>query len=474
MKISRRETLGLLAGTAVVGGCTSIAQKLEQDNEPLSPLALSDDPAVRRLNRFGFGPRPGDVQAFRKLGDEGWLQAQLNPGAEPVALTLALRQLDIFHFSAPELRDFSEDMVVKQMQQAAMLRAVQSPWQLRERLVDFWTNHFNIFARKGLAAFRKPADERNVIRKHALGSFREMLKASAQSSAMLVYLDQQASHRLQPNENYARELMELHTLGVHGGYSQKDVMEVARCFTGWSEERRFLRPRGQFRFIPELHDDGEKVVLGQRIPAGQGEKDGLQVVEILANHPGTAKHIAQKLCRFFLGDAGTEVEAEVAKVYRETGGQIGPMVTAIYRHPVATNSPPMLKRPFDYVVSALRATDANTDGGDALLARLSNMGQPLYLWPMPDGYPDQTEAWSGSLLARWNFAFDLMHGKIDGTSVDRERLARLFPEAAEEAHIFHRHPESTSLIDPQDALGAIANAADRYALLIASPEFQWR
>jgi len=411
---------------------------------------------------------------MRKAGLDEWFQAQLKPEGEPLSLGMSLRRLEIFHFTPYELRDVGEELVIRQMQQAAILRAVYSPWQLRERLVDFWTNHFNIFARKGLAAYRKPTDEREVVRKHALGKFPDMLMASARSTAMLVYLDQQASHRAQPNENYARELMELHTLGVSGGYSQTDVMEVARCFTGWSEERRFLRPRGSFRFIPELHDDGEKTVLGHRIPAGGGEADGKRVVEILAKHPGTAKFVSRKLTRYFLGDGHEDVARQVAATYMRTDGDISAMMQTIFE--AGSNASPSrhFKRPFDYIVSAIRATASDTDGGPGIQSHLARMGQPLYQWPMPDGYPDQTEAWTGSLLARWNFAFDLAHGRIPGTQADARRLRTLFADADDRVAVFQRPLESDVVASHGSAIKELEKPEDRIAVLLSSPEFQYR
>lgn len=473
MSLTRREALTGLAGAAVAGaalsGCSRIADQFSNAPAKQSALTLADDEAVVRLNRFGYGPTPVSLAEFRKIGSEAWLKAQLNPEVEPVHLMMKLRSLEIFHHNPYDLRDFSEEKIVGQMQQAAILRAVYSPWQLRERLVDFWTNHFNIFAKKGLSAYRKPLDEREVIRKHALGSFPQMLLASARSSAMLVYLDQQASHKAQPNENYARELMELHTLGVRGGYSQQDVMEVARCFTGWSEERRFLRPKGSFRFIEELHDEGEKVVLGNKIPAGGGVADGEKVIEILAHHPATAKYIAHKLCRFFLGESGQSVEKKVAETYLRTKGDVCSMITDIYSADAVMVGDPVLKRPFDFAVSAMRAVDASSDGGAGIQGHLAKMGQPLYLWPMPDGYPDSTEAWSGALLARWNFAIDLVHNRIEGCAVDADRLQAQFSDKDLRAHVYYSTSESiaTSAVE-------VKSDEDSYALYLASPEFQWR
>jgi uncharacterized protein (DUF1800 family) len=390
---------------------------------------------------------------------------------------------------------------------AAIIRAVYSPHQLRERMVDFWSNHFNIYARKGNSVFFKPADELETIRKHALGTFPELLRASAHSPAMLQYLDNQVNRRKDgkgagANENYARELMELHSLGVHGGYTQKDVQEVARCLTGWGIEERNVfqrlvasdrKPMGSFRFDPEKHDKGAKVVLGEPIAPGRGIEDGNQVLEILSMHPMTARYISQKICRYFLGD-GASADAwtpRLSKIYLETKGDIRKMLRPLLLSDDLLNGQPVLKRPFDFSVSALRALNADTDGGKALQLHLAHMGQPLYQWPMPDGYPDRTAAWTGSLLARWNFATALAGASLPGTAVDlpallkaagskgsqTEKLTALIlgrkPDAEEVAPLHAtvaRHAERVRAFgtSKRDA------AAECAALLISSPQFQWR
>jgi uncharacterized protein (DUF1800 family) len=340
-------------------------------------------------------------------------------------------------------------------------------------MVDFWNNHFNIYARKGLASFRKARDDREVIRKHALGSFPEMLRASAHSPAMLAYLDNQFSTKRAPNENYARELMELHTLGVHSGYTQQDVRDVARCFTGWSIERRFLRPKGSFVFNDEDHDKGEKRVLGHRIPAGGGIEDGEMVLDILARDPRTADFVASKLCRSFLGDRESQLKPSLAKTYAQTQGDIGSMLKQLLLSKELLEGPPIAKRPLDFLVSALRAVDAESDCGPDLQRYLSTMGQSLYEWPMPDGYPDGAQPWTGSLLARWNFAFALCEGRIPGTEVQLKdieaRSAASDATRAVEAVVFSRRGDDPRI--SQHSRGDVSRAA---ALLLSSPEFQWK
>lgn len=487
---TRRDLLraGALVGTgALLSGCSLAVRRYTAPRPPTS-VALPDGeiaPITRLLNRAAFGPTPGEVVRVTALGAAAYIEEQLSAGAdEETHLALRLRGIDALRFPAMELRDLPEPEMLRQLQQAALLRAVYSPRQLRERMVDLWSNHFNIYARKGLGTFFKPVDELTVIRRHALTTFPELLRASARSPAMLAYLDNQANRRGVANENYARELMELHTLGVHGGYTQKDVQEVARCLTGWTVEDRFLRPRGTFRFDPARHDDGAKVVLGRRIAPGGGLSDGEQVLDLLATHPGTARFISGKICRCFLGEAPGPWPARLAAIYEKTGGDIKAMLRPLLLSDDLAHAPPLLKRPFDFVVSALRALNADTDGGAALQEHLARMGQPLYQWPMPDGYPDRASAWTGSLLARWNFAFALTAAGIPGTTVDLPRLIRAAAPADALLELALARPaDEPAMLPVREKLRAHlalagteehVRTAEAAALLLASPEFQWR
>jgi uncharacterized protein (DUF1800 family) len=476
---TRRDLLkatGFALGVSVAG-CAPIARRLPKNEIPddLSLPPGKSDETVRLLNRGTFGPRPGQVAEVKALGHQAWVEAQLaRSSPEDYRLQAQLARLDVLRIDGYELHDLSEDFMLRQLNQAALLRAVYSGDQVFERLVDLWTNHFNIYARKGLASYRKAKDEKNVIRAHALGRFPDMLRASAKSPAMLAYLDNQFSRKEAPNENYARELMELHTLGVGGGYTQRDVREVARCFTGWSIERRFLRPRGSFRFDPERHDTGEKVVLGHRIPAGGGVEDGERVLDILATHPQTASFIAGKLARHFIGDADSPLRDGLAKTYLATGGDIKAMVRQTLLSREILNGPPIAKRPFDFLASALRALDVESDCGPPLQKHLEAMGQALYEWPMPDGYPDGAEPWTGSLLARWNFAVSLTENKIDGTDINLEQLVKRTGEGSAQGLatlVLNRRLQT----DEKRRHERLAKSdPGRTALLLASPEFQWR
>lgn len=471
-----------MAGAGMVGGCNA-------SQKPVRLPTVETDPDARFLSRAGFGPKPGDIDELRTKGREAWLEEQLAPTSkEPMALKFQLSILAINNFKAFELRDWPKAEIVRQSQQSDVLNAVMSPWQVRERMVDFWTNHFNIYANKSLAAYRIPTDQREVVRKHVLGSFPEMLMASAKSTAMLLYLDQQASTWVVPNENYARELLELHSLGVEeGAYTQQDVMAVARCFTGWTENRSIWWGTGDFRFDPKLHDAGEKTVLGHRIERNRGIEDGEEVVTIVARHPSTARHIARKLCRFFLGDDGANVESAVADAYlQEPVGDIPRMLRVLLLSDELLTGAPTLKRPFDYVISALRALDASTDGKAPVLRHLSDMGQPTHMWPMPDGYPMEPEAWNGSMLGRWNFAIELASNRIGGTKIDIPSLLERYGanDRTEWVSAVFGTSSGTERLD--GFMDAISDghtekrpANDREwqeltALCLCSPEFQWR
>lgn len=481
-ELSRRDALKLgVAGAAVgaLGGCSRLANRLVE-HHPDAPIPSGKvDETLRLINRVSFGPTPGLVAKVKEMGKDAYLESLLAADEkEDLHLQFLLNRFDVFQMDPYETRDLPEREIMRQLQAAAILRAVYGQHQLRERMVDLWTNHFNIYGHKGLAANRKAVEETQVIRKHALGSFPEMLKASAHSPAMLIFLDNQSNVAGHANENYAREIMELHSLGVKGGYTQKDVQEVARCFTGWAVERGFMRHRWAFRFDPTLHDNGTKHVLGHVIPAGGGETDADRVIEILAHHPSTATHIATKLCRYFLGTAGDAWIPQIAGVYRETKGDIKAMLRPILQSDDLLSGPPILKRPFDYAVSALRALDADTDGGTDLQNHLASMGEPLYQWPMPDGYPTQTSSWTGTMLPRWNFAHALATNQIRGTSVDWKALNPELSAHRQFELIHNRHPDAAdrvlmTKIEHEIKLGNDGHISAGF-LCMASPAFQWR
>jgi len=470
VKLTRRKMLGLTAVAAgTLAGCAPVARRLAADLPSDVSLPTGDvEPTLRLVNRVSFGPTPGELARVKAMGRDAYLEEQLNPeGDEPISLLLQLQRLDAYRMDAAEMEELPEELILSQLQQGTLLRAAYSPHQLRERMVEFWSDHFNIYGRKGSAAFRKGTDDTEVIRKNALGNFHDLLAASAHSPAMLAYLDNQVNVKGVANENYARELMELHTLGVHGGYTQHDVQQVARCFTGWGIENRFLHAKGKFVFDPEKHDDGPKEVLGHSIGAGGGEADGDLVLKILANHPNTAKFVCAKLCRRFLGHTDDATVAKMADVFLANRGEIKPVLKFIFSEENLSKSQPSQKRPFDFVVSALRATGAQSDCGKPLQEHLEKMGQAVYQWPMPDGYPVKPEAWTGTLLARWNFVAALSKGEIKGTVVDLPKIEKRSQEFAQailgKADV--RHIETAS---QKPDLASVATAC------LASPDFQWR
>jgi uncharacterized protein (DUF1800 family) len=383
-----------------------------------------------------------------------------------------------------------------ELQASRILRAVYSERQLQEVMVDFWTNHFNVFAGKGADRWLLTAYDRDTIRPNTMGKFSDLLLATAQSPAMLFYLDNfqsvspvspnaptgpGADQRLrnqqrgglfgglmqrnrnpeggvpqQPanaqrqrrgiNENYARELMELHTLGVEGGYTQKDVQEVARCFTGWTifaprgaaaaTQAMLNGPRadmlrenaGKFFFNPRTHDDGEKIVLGHKIPAGGGIKDGLTVLDILAHSPATAKFVATKLVRHFVSDnPPSGLVDRVASTFTRSQGDIREMLRTIFFSPEFNSADAYrvkIKRPFELAISAIRTLGGETTGGPQLHQWIVRMGEPLYGFQTPNGYSDLAESWvnTGGLLERFNFGLTLASNRIPGTSVDLKQF----------------------------------------------------
>ncbi|RYG31011.1 DUF1800 domain-containing protein [bacterium] len=427
--MTRRELIAAGAAAGLVAGCAPIASRLTPARTAVKGL---EDPARRTLDRIAYGPSSEDLSAIRSQGREAWIDSQLSKEAdEPAHLVLRLRPLDALHGDAYELRDLPEDTMLNQLQQAAILRAVYSPNGLRERMVEVWTDWFCVFGRKGHAAYRLGPEQNAVVRPHALGRFEELVSASAHSPAMLAFLDNPFNSQATPNENYARELMELHTLGVDGGYTQQDVREVARCFSGWGLERGFLRHKGAFKFDPDRHDNGEKVVLGERIPAGGGEGDGQRVLAMLAHHPATAQRVSRRLCRRFLGNPEAKAAAKAERVFTETKGDLRATLEPILKSKELVEGPPIFSRPFDFLTATIRKAGGETDGGGGIQSALRTMGQPLYEWPMPDGYPDSDMAWTGTMLARWNYVLDLTADRIGGTSVpkDTDRLALLSPEA---------------------------------------------
>lgn len=432
MSLTRRDAL-IIGGAAAItaAGCGRVATEVRRRKKAEPWREPSDPKTTRLLDRMTFGWSAEEETRYASLGHDQYVDKQLKAEFdEPLELTVQLQNLDCIRMNGFELMEIPKGRVIQQLQCAAIVRAVYSPNQLREKMVDFWSNHFNIYSPKKDGAFYKGNEEELIIRKEALGNFGNMARAMAKSPAMLMYLDNELNVKEHPNENYARELLELHTLGILGGYTQKDVQEVARCLTGWKVEnrgpiaQRKFPPsaKGSFRFDKDAHDTGEKMVLGQRIPAGRGIEDGDQVLDIALAHTSTAKHLARKLVVFFTGSRSESLEKTVSDIYLAKKGDIQSMIRPILLSPELGTGEPILRRPFDFLCSALRRSGAITDGGPALQQYLRNLGQPMYEWPMPDGYPVDQISWANTVLPRWQFAYDLAFGKIANTTIKAESM----------------------------------------------------
>jgi uncharacterized protein (DUF1800 family) len=533
--------LALLLLLALAWGCAAPAPPRPATPAPsvaaptapavvLPPTTLPETRQVLHvLDRLGYGPRPGDVEAVRRLGVAAWIEAQLHPerlddreverrlaalrvpAMAPRTLMDAYPLPQTFRRQGMEVpREQSPQALIGELQRAKVLRAVYGERQLLEVLTDFWFNHFNVFAGKGTLRYYLPEYERAAIRPHALGRFRDLLGAVAHHPAMLYYLDAWLSIapgvrlgelRAGLNENYARELLELHTLGVDGGYTQADVVAVARAFTGWTiDHPRPGNPRsgGGYVFDPRAHDRGAKTILGQAFPAGGGSEEGDRVLDLLARHPATGRFVATKLARRFVADDPPAALVErVAAVFRETDGDIRAVVRAIvlspeFFAPAAYRA--KVKTPLEFVAGALRALGAETDGGGPVLRTLLLMGQPPYAAQAPTGFADRAEAWAnpGGLLARLNFVQGLVAGRLAGTTVD---LGRLAPAAGEPVALADEliegllagevSAETRAVIHDALANPAVRRAtlddpvtapdvAKLAALVLGSPEFQRR
>ena len=369
-------------------------------------------------------------------------------------------------------------------------RALYSNRQLEEVLVDFWLNHFNVFNGKGPARMLLTSYERDAIRPFVLGRFRDLLLATARHPAMLFYLDNWQSQaprddippspnnprRPGLNENYGRELMELHTLGVDGGYTQDDVIAVARAFTGWTiyDPNRIA----EFQFNPAFHDRKEKRVLGHTIPAGGGEQDGIQVIDILARHPSTARFISRKLAqRFVADDPPPSLVDRMAKTFTATGGDLRAVVETMLtsREFMSEGAwQAKLKSPLEMVLSSVRALGADVTDTTALAQRIAELGQPLYGKAEPTGYSTTADAWESSagFLGRINFAGALAAGKIEGVKVDEAGLPNTGEAAARRLLGAAVSPATRSRLE--NGASQPLSPASLAAVVIASPDFQRR
>jgi len=524
------------------GRCAAIAVTATLIGAPLRaarpasavPANPDDRTIVHVLNRIGFGPSPGDIERVRRIGLQAYIEQQLHPERiTDAAATRRLAHLQTLDKSSGELADEyfmpaararrsakaaagsepdggnqmrtpeqmaalrQQRQVLQALTEQKIVRAVYSDRQLEEVMTDFWFNHFNVFAGKGATAIYLTEYERDVIRPHVLGKFRDLLGATAKSPAMLFFLDNwQSADPKAPgtgdgihgrafrgpsgpqrqkrglNENYGRELMELHTLGVDGGYTQQDVIEVARCFTGWTI--RQPRQGGGFQFEARIHDNGKKLVLGHEISAG-GERDGEEVLDILARHPSTARFISTKLARRFVSDTppASLVDRAAAR-FRETDGDIREVVRTIITSPeffAAAAYRSKVKTPFEFVVASARATGSEISNAAMLAQTLRQLGEPLYMCQPPTGYADRSDAWlnTGTLLNRMNFAVALVSGRLRG--VQPAALSLDSASSARDQLVTDALAGDVSATTAQ-TIDRAADPRDAAALVLGSPEFQ--
>ncbi len=576
-------TLTLL-GLAVLAAYSSTGYG--QFNQPLN----NDQEILHALNRLTFGPRPGDVEAVRKMGLKNWIDQQLHPEriSENPELAERLKPLESLHMSSeqiatnypppqlirammnrslplptdPEARQRAEmqierlrarrdakgddqgkaDVQGKQgkggdplqqamrqrvlattdpverrklvadntpqqalpydLNEAKLYRAIYSNRQLEEQMADFWFNHFNVYIDKGADRILTSSYERDAIRPHVFGKFRDLLEATAESPAMLFYLDNWQSvspDRMQEgrrgqrfakqlakqktkqtrglNENYARELMELHTLGVDGGYTQQDIIEVARCFTGWT----ISQPNrgGEFMYNDRVHDKGEKTVLGVKIPAGGGKEDAEKVLDILARHPSTARFISTKLAKKFVADDPPPALIErMEKTFHDSDGDIRAVMSTMLDSKEFFSQGAFrakVKTPLELIVSAARATNAEVNFAIPLATQIAQLGEPLYRKVEPTGYSSANAEWvnSAALLARMNFALALAANRVPGSKVDAAKFEN-DPAAVARQVLFH-DPTQQTLDSIQKALAEREPTPAMVAgLVLGSPDFQRR
>jgi len=376
---------------------------------PDALIAIWRDPVARLVRRTTLGISKDELARAKKLGFQKYLDEQLRPSViddRAVAAFVATNYTTL-RMTPEELYGADQGKVMTEIQDSTLYRAAFSKRQLYERMVEFWTDHFSIDRDK--VGYLKVTDDRDVVRRHALGRFPDILKASAHSAAMMRYLDNTDSRRGNINENYAREIMELHSIGVNGGYTQEDVNELARVLTGWT-----VSGRGIFTYDAQIHDFGPKSVLGKTIPAtavgkglaGKSEAD--TVIDSLALSPRTALYVASKMTRFLLQYDPTDALVQsVAAEFTKTRGDIPSMIRMILTEQNLMLAPAKYKRPFHFAVSAVRALGPTVTNVSVMRSQVDNMGQSLFSWETPDGYPDTLEFWSGLVLSRWNAATTL-------------------------------------------------------------------
>jgi uncharacterized protein (DUF1800 family) len=481
---------------------------------PAYPAASTDPKILHLLNRLSFGPRPGDVAKVQKMGAENYIQEQLSPASikESPSLIAKIASFETLQKSPVELlREYNfrrprnqkptpeeikaarerSRLILQEALKARLLRATESSQQLQEVMVDFWYNHFNVFANKGLDRILVGSYEEQAIRPYVLGNFRQLLGATAHHPAMLFYLDNWQNTAPNSsgsrgrfkglNENYARELMELHTLGVDGGYTQQDVIALARILTGWGMPRPNTptSDNSGFYFDSNRHDFGEKVFLGQTIK-GSGVDEGEKALDILVRSPATAHHISYKLAEYFVADQPPKALVDrLAKRFQATDGDIKAVLTDLFASP-EFNDPKYynakFKTPYQYVISSLRATGTEVNNFNPITGLLIQMGMPLYGCQTPNGYSNTQETWLNpdAMTRRLSFATAIASGRLNLQQMPNEKssnnrnLATPLNATALATTLGDRFSEQT-----QKAI-ASSPIPLRAALILGSPEFMHR
>ena len=470
----------------------------------ISPQDIGIRAAVHLLSRVGYGPRPGEARAVLSRGLDRWVREQLEPGPDPELETRLARLPTLGYSLSQAVALYGSDNVqglrqlIDDFTSAKVIRAVHGVNQLQEVMVDFWFNHFNVYIADGFARPSTPSYERDAIRPHALGRFRDLLGATAQHPAMVFYLDNYLNTVARSvggrivggiNENYGRELMELHTVGVDAGYTQADVVDAARCFTGWGIDN--LRASGQFVYRSAQHDTGAKSVFGLSLASGGGKDDGDRLLDHLARHPATARFVSRKLAERLVADEPPASLVDgAARTFLSTDGDIAELVKALVGSTefwAEVFLPAKPKTPVEFAFSALRAADAEVAAGRGVAAALQAMGQPLYACVPPTGYSNRGDDWTNpsTHLAKMNFALDLAAGVVPGAAVDAAGAIRKAggtsdsagsAAAALSADLFGRELSA----DTAGALSRVAPAGNPsvaarvLGLALASPEMQAR
>ena len=468
-----------------------------------APETLGSRVALHLLNRAGYGPRPGEIARVLEQGPTKWIEEQLSPPPD-AGLDSRLSGFTTLEYTTTRILALTNadpraaGVVLDELMNAKVIRAVHGRNQLQEVLTDFWFNHFNVFVDDGFVRSAITAYERDAIRPHVLGRFRDLLGAASLHPAMLYYLDnylntvpRRVGGRLVGgiNENQGRELLELHTVGVDAGYTQTDVVEASRCLTGHGIDN--ITTGGNYTFRATNHDTEAKQVFGLSVPAGGGAEDVEKLFDHLASHPATARFLARKLAQRFVSDDPPEaLVARMADVFTRSNGDLGQVVRGLFgsaefwAEAFTTRKP---KTSFEYLASVLRAAGAEVTNSAAVRRAVSDMGQPLYACNPPTGYSNRGADWlnPSSQLSRMNLALDLAAGALAGVATDARALVRNAggnpedPRSAADAldrEVFGRTltPGTLAAAARVDRSSAVSIPVRVAGLLFASPEMQVR